>query len=257
MNEWKYPICTWWPKRTCNVYHNVALTHLADVTRASSIRLLGSRASLWRSLGTWWGVLLASYHLQTHKGLRVEFAGFWKAFTYIYLNSAEKLDTLVTRISSCLDVSPNKRQGAGLAEDTLAERENPLGFQLFQPSAALWLWTWGSAKTWDGLTHRVERVNPVSNKPGLTLVNPATRAANVTTPKWNIRTSHFHMCMSITAPLAINLVHTHIEDMHTQTYFVLGGQRGPECVVCLVLPAFKQLLRWSGSNVDSWRPVVP
>lgn len=47
------------------VYHNVALTHLADVTQASSISMPGRKISSWRSLKTWWGFLRAWYHSQT------------------------------------------------------------------------------------------------------------------------------------------------------------------------------------------------
>lgn len=66
------------------------------------------------------------------------------------------------------------------------EQEKALRFQLFagSPPSAPRREREEMAKMRAALTHRVHmsrRVNPVSNKPGSTLVNPTTNAASATT----------------------------------------------------------------------------
>lgn len=92
-------------------------------------------------------------------------------------------------------------------------------------------------------------VNPVSGKPGLTLVNP-TATAEATAQNEIPRTSLAHVHVH-------NYFDSYAErNTCRQTYIVWPQSGGFRCVICSPFPTFAQLCLWSGSNVDSCRPVT-
>lgn len=92
-------------------------------------------------------------------------------------------------------------------------------------------------------------VNPVSGKPGLTLVNPAA-AAEAATQNEMPRTSLAHVHVH-------NYFDSYTEqNTRRQTYIVWPQSGGFRCVICSPFPTLAQLCLWSGSNVDSCRPVT-
>lgn len=160
------------------------------------------------------------------------------------------LDALATRISSRLDVSPNKSKDQ-LWPSAFGGAGKPSQVSVLSRTVER---TWGEgqnvSRPHTQSQHQSRGVNPVSNELGLTLVNPTTRAAGAASQ------NAISGLLSYTRA-RISLTHTHSKHTHTQTFSVYAQAGGLQCAVCLVFPTFKQLCWWPGSNVDSWRPVVP
>lgn len=98
------------------VYHNAAQAHLADVTQASSISLLGSETSLWEESENLVRLLVSLMPFTDLLWPQVEFwressGGFQHKLLQTFtcplfkflLEAAEKLHAIETQISSCLD----------------------------------------------------------------------------------------------------------------------------------------------------------
>lgn len=99
-----------------DVYHNAAQAHLADVTQASSISLLGSEMSLWEESENLVRLLVSLMPFTDLLWPQVEFwresiGGFQHKLLQTFtcplfkflLEAAEKLRAIETQISSCLD----------------------------------------------------------------------------------------------------------------------------------------------------------
>lgn len=154
-----------------------------------------------------------------------------------------------------MEVSPTKSKDQ-FCKHMWRRKETFLGYSCLQKALSRSVKrTWGQGQNiccpHTQSPHENWGVNPVSNRLGLTLINPTTIAANATTQKEIPGLLTFICACAQT----INLAYTHRKNTCTQTYSVYIQNRGFHCVICLAFPTFQQLCLWSGSNVDSWRPV--